>query len=146
MDHLKAIIIKFLASTVVLYVILGLFYGMSFGSVLILSLILGVVSYIVGDMIILPKTNNTTATIADFLLSLLVIWAISRNMTYTGGYPNNFFSMALISTIFITAFEYFFHKYLVTHVINDNPKQNQRTDLQYQTEASEELLPKDEDE
>lgn len=61
MNYLKAIAIKFLATLVLLYVILGLFYDMSFTNVFLISLVLGLASYLIGDLFLLAKTNNTIA-------------------------------------------------------------------------------------
>ncbi|MDA1475064.1 DUF2512 family protein [Bacillus sp. CLL-3-40] len=57
-----------------------------------LTLVLGVVSYLVGDLFLLPRTNNMTATIGDFGLSIVLIWAIL-------GMQNNppYASLALVS-------------------------------------------------
>lgn len=142
MDHLKAITIKFLASLALLYMILGMLYGMSFGNVFLITLTLGVVSYLIGDLLILPRTNNSIATAADFGLSLFVIWIMSMALT-TGG---NLFMMSLIAAVGTTIFEYFFHKLMATEVIGEEETQAHPSprNMQYQTEASEELNELDE--
>ncbi|MCY9339207.1 YndM family protein, partial [Bacillus haynesii] len=63
-------------SLVLLYVVLTLFFGVPFGEMFVLTLFLGVISYLIGDLLLLPRTNNTTATMGDFGLSLVLIWAI----------------------------------------------------------------------
>lgn len=139
MEHLKAMAVKFIATLALLYIILGLYYGMTFGTVFLISLILGVISYIVGDLGILPRTSNTVATIADFGLSLAVIWLMVSLLTES----RNAFTMALIPALGITVFEYLFHKYLSNMDKSDQTQGNRRTTnrLQYQTEASEEFTP-----
>lgn len=137
MDHLKAITIKFLASLALLYMILGMFYGMSFGNVFLITLTLGIVSYIIGDLLILPRTNNSIATAADFGLSLFIIWIMSMALT-TGA---NFFTMSLLAAAGVTVFEYFFHRLMASEVIGEeeNRLNTPPRNIQYQTEASEEL-------
>lgn len=138
MKHVKALLIKFISTFVLLYVILGLFYGMETGNIFLLSLVLGLVSYIIGDMLILPRTNNTTATLADFGLSLLVIWFMSESFTR----GDNLFTVSLLTSLAVTLFEYFFHKYISNNVTKeDNQTPKQSTNLRFQTEASEELSP-----
>lgn len=139
MEHFKAMAVKFLATLALLYIILGLFYGMTFGTVFWISLILGVISYFVGDLGILPRTGNTMATLADFGLSLAVIWFMISWLTAS----TNAFTMALISAIGVTIFEYLFHNYLKNMTkTNQNETRNNRTNtMQYQTEASEEISP-----
>ncbi|MBO0991796.1 YndM family protein [Bacillus sp. SD088] len=144
MDHLKAITIKFLASLALLYMILGMFYGMSFANVFLITLTLGVVSYLIGDLLILPRTNNSIATAADFGLSLFVIWMMSIALT-TGA---NLFMMSLVAAVGITIFEYFFHRLMDSEVIgeDENRLNTPSRNMQYQTEASEELNDVEDDE
>jgi Protein of unknown function (DUF2512) len=141
MKHLTAMAIKFVSTLVLLYVILGLFFGMSFINVFLITLVLGVVSYLLGDMLILPKTNNTIATIADFGLAFPLIWLMTLNMT-TGVRT---FGVSLIAAIGLTLFEAFFHQYLKRNIVNSNDdvKINRRSlpQLQYSAENAEEFTP-----
>jgi hypothetical protein len=140
MKHVKALAIKFVACLVLLYIILGMVYGMTFGDVFMISLILGIASYIIGDLLILPRTNNTIATIADFGLAYIVIWLMSDNLTYLDG--DNLFTMSLISSLGVALFEYFFHKYVSNNITNETKSDHkQPKNLQYQTEVSEEIAP-----
>lgn len=143
MNHGKALAIKFISSLALLYIVLGLLYDMSFRNVFLITLVLGISSYIIGDMLLLRRTNNMTATIADFVLALIVIWSMGSALT-TGGSP---FTMALIASIGVALFEYMFHKYVANNVFTDDNQEvvnNQRQSLkslQYQTEVSEEDTP-----
>lgn len=145
MENIKALAIKFLASLALLYIILGLFFRMTFGDVFLITLVLGVISYIIGDRMILPKTNNTTATLADFGLAFLVIWWMSNTLTTM----ENTFTMSLIAALGVAVFEYLFHKYMGNNVFNRNqptqnqPNYNQSRNPQYQTEVSDEITPQD---
>ncbi|WP_404332881.1 YndM family protein [Mesobacillus maritimus] len=141
MKHLTAMAIKFVSTLVLLYVILGLFFGMSFINVFLITLVLGVISYLLGDMLILPKTNNTIATIADFGLAFPLIWLMTLNMTY----GVRTFGISLIAAIGLTLFEVFFHQYLKRNIVdsNDDVKINRRSlpQLQYSAENAEEFTP-----
>ncbi|MFB3163391.1 YndM family protein [Neobacillus sp. 179-J 1A1 HS] len=137
MKHVKAFAIKFVSSLVLLSLILGLLFDMAFSNIFLITLVLGVAAYLIGDLMILPRTNNTVATIADFGLAFLIIWFMSENLTY----GDNHFSMSLIAALGVAIFEYMFHKYVANNVIKNQGGQKQQTGkLQYQTEASEELL------
>jgi Protein of unknown function (DUF2512) len=137
MKHVKALAIKFVSSLVLLSLILGLLFDMAFSNIFLITLVLGVAAYLIGDLMILPRTNNTVATIADFGLAFLIIWFMSENLTY----GDNHFSMSLIAALGVAIFEYMFHKYVANNVIKNQSGQKQQTGkLQYQTEASEELL------
>lgn len=74
---------------------------------LVTSIVLTLLAYGLGDLVILPRTNNTFASLADFLLSFSLLWAASVM----------FMQPFSLSGIFLTAFalsvvEYFFHDYL----------------------------------
>lgn len=140
MDHLKAMIIKFVATLALLYIILGIGFDVSFSNVLLTTIILGVISYLVGDLFLLRRTNNTVATLADFGLAFVVIWVILDNISTN---DTNVFWATLISSIAVAVYEYFFHKYMVTSVFDENETNanGQSGALQYQTEASEEIQP-----
>ncbi|MFC5464256.1 YndM family protein [Lederbergia graminis] len=136
MRHIKAISMKFIATLVLLYAILGLIYGMSFGSVFMISLVLGITSYIIGDLFLLPRTNNTIATIADFGLALLVIWVMTESMVI----GDNEFTYSLISAIGVVVFESFFHKYMAIYIHSESREDGMYIkNFRYQTEASEEF-------
>lgn len=141
MKHLTAMAIKFISTLVLLYVILGLFFGMSFINVFLITLVLGVISYLLGDMLILTKTNNTIAAFADFGLALPLIWLMTLNMTY----GVRTFGISLIAAIGLTLFEIFFHQYLKRNIVdsNDDVKINRRSlpQLQYSAENAEEFAP-----
>ncbi|CAM3823315.1 YndM family protein [Aeromicrobium ponti] len=138
MQHSKALAIKFIASLVLLFVILGLIYGMSFGNVFIITALLGIVSYILGDMLILPRSSNTVATVADFGLAFVLIWFLSSILTY----GDNLF-MSLVAAAGVALFEYFFHGYLVRNMTEASTETGivNQGNLQYNTEASEDLTP-----
>ena len=80
MKHIKPLAIKFISSLVLLSVILGLFFDMSFGNIFLITLVLGVVSYVIGDLFILRRTNNIIATLADLGLAFLVIRFMSESL------------------------------------------------------------------
>lgn len=140
MKHLFSLGIKFVASLVMLFVILGLIFNLSFQSILLITVILGLVSYMLGDLLLLRRTNNTVATISDFVLAFLIVWFTLASITDN---ETNLFTASLLSGIGIALFEFFFHKYLSANVFNKKVNHNKQrsTSLQYQTEASKEIYP-----
>ena len=138
MKHMKNLAIKFISILAVLFVILGIFYDMSFGNVLSISVVLTLASYLIGDLLILRRTNNTMATISDFALAFLVIWLMGENLTY----GDSLVMPALIAAAGIALFETFFHKYVARQIDEASDHQNRSTNLRYQTEASSELTPR----
>ncbi|WNS73820.1 YndM family protein [Bacillus sp. DTU_2020_1000418_1_SI_GHA_SEK_038] len=142
MKHVKAFVLKFISCLVLLYIILGLFYGMSFGMVFLTSLTLAATSYILGDFLVLPRTNNFIATITDYVLAFFVIWSLSISLTLR----ENIVTMSLVAAAGVALFEIIFHRYMANQIITNmktspiRPRQ-----LQFQTEASEELTPSETD-
>ncbi|MCO5385767.1 MAG: YndM family protein [Desulfosporosinus sp.] len=56
---------------------MGLLFGISLGNIFTLSLYLGIVAYLLGDLVVLPMRGNLIATVADFGLALIGIWLLS---------------------------------------------------------------------
>ncbi|MFZ0447079.1 MAG: YndM family protein [Bacillus sp. (in: firmicutes)] len=138
MKHMKNLAIKFISILAVLFIILGIFYDMSFGNVLWISVVLTLASYLIGDLLILRRTNNTMATISDFAIAFLVIWLMGENLTY----GDSLIMPALIAAAGIALFETFFHKYVARQIQEADEQQNGSRNLRYQTEASSELTPR----
>lgn len=138
MDHLKALIIKFVMCSAILLIVLSGFYGVSFANVLTISIILTGVSYIIGDLYLLPRFDNWVATIADFGLTFVGVWVLGA-MLFARDVP--LIASALLSALLIAAGEYFYHKYLESHVIShmDQRQDDGLGHRDLQTEFSSEL-------
>jgi F0F1-type ATP synthase assembly protein I len=124
-EHVKALVIKFIMITAVLGIVLTGIYDVAFGDTLLISLVLTVLAYVSGDMLILRKSGepsefgkrNMIATISDAVLSFLVIWLMGEAL-FTG--DDGLMTAALISTILIGAGEWFFHRYVEDHVFHQH--------------------------
>ncbi|MFD2922156.1 DUF2512 family protein [Halobacillus naozhouensis] len=110
MEHVKALAIKGIMTLVVLYLILSLGFEVSFINMLILTAVIGAVSYPLGDLYILPKTNNMTATMADLGVTFIIVWLLG--FVLTGMDLGEMAWAAAISAIAIAVGEYFFHFYI----------------------------------
>ncbi|MCM3194843.1 low temperature requirement protein LtrA [Priestia megaterium] len=123
MKHLKALIIKFVMSALVLGIILTGIYNYDFSNSMLISLVLTVVAYALGDLLVYRnaaddsdyKKRNIIATISDLILIFLVIWIMGASL-----FENNstIIQDFIVSAIVITIGEWFFHKYLDKHVLN----------------------------
>ncbi|MGM8216373.1 YndM family protein [Bacillaceae bacterium W0354] len=139
MNHLKSIVVKFVACLALLYLILGIGYDFSFLTVFWFTVVLGTVSYIIGDLLILPRTNNTIATFSDFVLAFVLLYYLINAAQVE---PFNVFTAALITSIGVAVFEFFFHKYIESNTYERDISDRRRR-YEYQTEFSEELNPDD---
>ena len=138
MNYIKAFLIKAVATFLLLMLILGLFFQYSIGDVFILTLIIGVVSFILGDLILLPRTTNITASISDFAIAMLITWFYLANITLS---TTNVFLASLLSAIGVALFEMFFHRYLLIHTLHEKEEFGRIGNLRYHTEVSEEIIP-----
>jgi|SRR5690625_5467 len=149
MDYVKAIVIKFVMSLAVLWFILGVFYNINFGHIFALSLIITPVSFILGDLFILPRFENWGATIADFILTFAVIWLYSVNVI-NAIFP--VLTATALSALVISVAEIFFHQYVDRHILHVDDRTVDRTsqmnidNRDLQTEFGEEITPPPEDE
>lgn len=137
LEHVKALIIKFIMVTAILWVILGLFYGVDFGEIATISVILTPIAYVVGDLLILRYFNNMIATIADFGLSFLTIWFVGLAVINE---PISIVGASLISALAIGIGEWFYHYYVNNQVFKgeDVDKNPTLSDNSFATEFAEE--------
>ena len=115
MNTVRALIIKFVMITAVLWIVLGL-YGFTFGDIIVSSVLITGVSYIIGDRIILPRFGNVAATIADFGLVFVMLWAFG---SYLFEPQVGLGTASFISAIIIAIGEALFHRYLERDVQDD---------------------------
>src|SRR5690625_2920396 len=78
MNHIKALGIKWIIVAIVSFSLFGIFQYVSLGQLLLMSVIITLTSYLLGDLLILPRIGNVFATLADFAL-LFVLFAVLGN-------------------------------------------------------------------
>lgn len=108
MRHLFSVVMKFVLTTFLLFIVLGGFYDASFADIVLVSFMLSALGYI-GDVFILPRVGNTVATIGDFGLAFIVLWFMGY---YLFDWDVPILSSALIGSTLIAAGEWFFHKHM----------------------------------
>ncbi|SES30858.1 Protein of unknown function [Psychrobacillus sp. OK032] len=138
--HVKAFLMKFVLTTAVLWVILGLFFDVNFTDVLITSVVITVVGFI-GDLFVLPRIGNVLAAITDFVLAMVVVWVLGSNIFEV---PIPLGTASFVSALALMMEELFFHRYMASHIFEPkikNPENKtgyyQRTNLQ--TEFAQEV-------
>ncbi|RSD27205.1 DUF2512 family protein [Mesobacillus subterraneus] len=117
MEHVKALLIKGIMTFAILLPLVGSYAGV--GDLLIITLILGAVSYFAGDLFILPKTSNLTASLSDFVLSFLVIWGMGLMLFEQ---TNGLIGASLFAAALLASGEWFFHSYMADKVLHINRK------------------------
>ncbi|MGN7356724.1 DUF2512 family protein [Paenibacillus sp. SAF-054] len=102
------LIAKLLVHAVVITALLVALSNASIGAALIGALIIGIVSYLLGDLLILPRTNNMVATLSDAILVYAMLWIVSSFASWTLSYVD-----MLIIAVVAGVFEFFYHIWLL---------------------------------
>ena len=121
MEHLKAVLIKFVMLTAVLWIVLTVAFDVSFLNTLIVSAVLTAAAYVLGDLLIFRKSGkdqehqkrNLIATFSDMVMAFAVIWLMGEALFSN---DTNILSASLISAILIAGGEWYFHKYIDKNV------------------------------
>lgn len=109
MKNVTNLIIKTILVLAVLFILIPIFGRSTWTQTIITGLVLVAVSYLAGDMWILPKFGNIVAVLADLGLGALVVWAMDQAL------PQFILSAAgvWIIAVVLAAGEWFFHLYLL---------------------------------
>ncbi len=109
MKNLTNLILKTAMTWLLLVLLIPVFGRGTWSQALITGLLLVLLSYVVGDLWLLPKFGNMAAIIADFGIFVIGIWAMVKALPQfiitTSGY--------WIIALALTAGEWFFHQYLI---------------------------------
>lgn len=144
MEHVKALGIKFIVISIVLFSILSSFYTATLGNILVISLLVTGVAYVVGDLFILPRLGNLIATIADLGLAFIAVWMLSE-LFFVADY--GIVTASLFSALLIACSEAIFHLYMNRKVLQSEEEifvKNRNTNVgNLQTEFAEEEYDRD---
>lgn len=139
MEHVKALLIKFIMITAVLWIVLSGFYDVAFADMLTISILLTGASYIIGDLFFLPRFENWGASLADLGMAFAGIWFVGSFLVEG---TIDLGSAAIVSALIIAAGEFFFHKYMANEVLTGEAIRSDEEKAlirKYQTEHSQEL-------
>lgn len=118
MKHVYALVIKFIMIAIILGIVLGINAKVGLPEILYISAVVAIVTYIIGDLLILRLSNNITATISDIILSALTIYMFN----YLWSASNVYFGTSVFAAILIAAGEWFFHKYVAKTIFQEENK------------------------
>jgi hypothetical protein len=139
MQHTTILLIKFISCIIAFAIGLDLFFDATIVDILSFSLFVTIVSYMLGDRIVLPHLGNTAAIVIDFLLVYMSVWIFGDILL------ENYMQIAwgsVLSAIVITAAEVLVHHYLLNRISAAQTKDRQQTNfnrnLAFGTEFAEE--------
>ncbi|SFE17947.1 Protein of unknown function [Lentibacillus persicus] len=138
MIHLKALGIKAIAIGITVFSLFGIFYDANLTNLFWVSLLTTGLSFLIGDLFLLRRLGNLTASIIDFPLAFVTLWVLC-GMFIEASFP--IISVSLIAAFFITCCEPFIHTYLNENLEAERFEERKRGSGtgRLQTEFSEEL-------
>jgi hypothetical protein len=99
--------IKLLINGIIVIPLLMSFSQATFFQAAFTAVVLCIIAYLMGDQWILRTSNNTVATIADAVLSLIFLWLVA----YAMNWDLSLMEIVVISLLLGVA-EAFFHRFL----------------------------------
>jgi hypothetical protein len=118
MKHIGALLLKFVMASVILEIFLLALTNLNYGNIFAISLTITVLSYFIGDLAILPRSDNTIATIADVCLSFVTL--LMFNLVFPWAVIP--FFTALIASLGLGVGEWLFHKFMARSIIPEHGK------------------------
>lgn len=134
MNHTKLIGIKFIATFILLFLVLGIGFTISIADIVLINMV-SILAYFVGDLLILSRTNNTIATLADISIAFVVIFLMTDALLAS----TEAFIAALLSAVLIGLYEWFFHPFVIRGLSYSQNKQAALLRANYLMESSDEL-------
>lgn len=147
MVHLKTLGIKAIVIGITVFSLFGIFYNANLTNLFWVSVLATGITYLIGDLFILRRFGNVTASVADFPLAFLSIWLLC-GWFIEASIP--VITTSLMAAFFITCCEPFIHTYMTENLEEKKfeEKENAERTSQLQTEFSEEFeakMPDDQD-
>jgi len=136
MNHLKALGIKFIVISVIVLSLFSIFNFAVFDNLILISLITTIVTYLLGDMLILKHLGNITATLSDFALSFVLYWILGSIFF---GMTGAIVVTALSAAFFTAISEPFIHGYIQNRIFSDDRNVKPKTFKEAQTEFADEM-------
>ncbi|GAA4721899.1 DUF2512 family protein [Brevibacillus fulvus] len=100
-------LIKVLFNGIILVPFLIWFTEAGWLSSIVTSIGLSIIAYLIGDQLILRKTNNVVATIADAVLAAVYLWVVAAYMDWSLSFGELLFTVIVLGVV-----EFVFHRYL----------------------------------
>lgn len=119
MKHFNVLLMKFVVSLVVFWFALGLLFGAPLVQIISFSISVAIITYFIGDLIVLPRIGKRNAVIVDFFLTYLLVWVFGTIFFHSYlmiGWGT------IISATLIAGSEVFVHSYIVKNTKQSVPE------------------------
>ncbi|MGS2776524.1 YndM family protein [Robertmurraya sp. GLU-23] len=81
--NFKIILLKFIVCTIIFTIAFDLFFEARVSEVLSFSILVTMVSYFIGDKIILPRVGNRAAVVIDFFTVYTFVWIFGNILLHS---------------------------------------------------------------
>ena len=108
MKNIINLLLKMVFTFLVLFLLIPVFGKSTWTQTMVTGLILTIISYVAGDLWILPKFGNFTAALADLGLAALIVWSMMKALPHFTLTTGGVWVIALV----LAAGEWLFHRYL----------------------------------
>jgi hypothetical protein len=140
----RLILIKLISSLIIFTIAFDLFFESGVTEIGSFSILVTIVSYFIGDKIILPRVGNRAATVIDFFMVYAIVWIFGNVLLHS--YEQIAWG-SIIAASLIGLSEVFVHLYIQGRdnqiKVTENEKHIPRTPkLAFGTEFAEETDPR----
>ncbi|TFJ92673.1 YndM family protein [Lentibacillus salicampi] len=142
MVYLKTLGIKAIAIGITVFSLFGIFYNADVMNLFWISLLTTGLSFLLGDLFVLRRFGNITASIADFPLAFLSIWLLG-SLFIEASIP--IATTSLMAAFFLTCCEPFIHTYMTENLEEERFEESEASPRtgQLQTEFAKEFESED---
>jgi hypothetical protein len=142
--NFRIILLKFIACIIIFTIAFDLFFEAGISEVLSFSILVTLVSYFIGDKIILPRVGNRAAVVIDFFTVYAIVWIFGNILLHS--YEQIAWGSIMAAT-FIGISEVFVHLFLIGRLEPSTPIERKRPlrtsqKLAFGTEFAEEPDPR----
>lgn len=99
---------KWVLNGIIVTLMLAWYADVTYLTAFFTASVLAVIAYLGGDLLLLPRSNNTAATIADFVLAAVYLGAVG----YYFDWSLSFGEIIIISALVAWA-EWLYHRYIL---------------------------------
>ncbi|MFA9559491.1 YndM family protein [Evansella sp. AB-rgal1] len=113
MEHIKVLLLKFVASFFIFWISFDLFFDATFVDIVSFSLLVTIITYVIGDRMLLPRIGKRESVVVDFFLTYIVVWV------FGGIVLDSYLLIAwgsIISATLLAGSEVFVHSYILKNV------------------------------
>lgn len=99
---------KWLLNGIIVTLLAAWYADVTYLAALAAASALATIAYLAGDLWLLPKTNNTVATVSDFALAAVFLFAVRYFFDWDLGFGEILFISALVAWA-----EWLYHRYVL---------------------------------